>query len=97
MSDVAATTPQVAYSNAYIVVVARAIDILLGTFWKRDYGITISSYTRLEMLKPSPARWARALNTFLDFLEKDHCELARICDIERADKAKAILQGQLAP
>ena len=93
MSD----TPTVAYSNVYIVVVARAIDIFFGTLFEREYGITISSYTRLEMLKPKPARWARILNAFLDFLEKNHCELARLCDIERADKAKAILQGQIAP
>jgi hypothetical protein len=43
------------------------------------------------MRQPSPPLWARALNAFLNFLEKGHCELAIACDIERAQTALQIL------
>lgn len=94
------TTPmgvEVVYSNAYIVVVARAADLFFAMVWKRKYGVTISSFTRLYMMLPSPPKWAIRLNRFLDFFEKNHCELARLCDIERAQAAMDILTGKIPP
>jgi hypothetical protein len=91
------TGAAVVYSNAYIVVVARGLDLFFAIVWKRKYGVTISSFTRLYMMLPNPPKWAIRLNRFLDFFEKDHCELARLCDLERAQTAQDILNGKIPP
>ncbi len=80
-----------AYSNAYYLVLARTIDIMLcGWIW-RDYDITISSMTGLELRKSAPARWARLLGGFLNWLQKGHCEAAIAADTIRLYQAAAIL------
>lgn len=84
----------VAYSNVYIVVVARCLDLLVAGWIWRQYGVTISSFTGLAMHRAAPPSWAKILNGFLNFFEKNHCELAIICDLERAALATAILQGR---
>jgi hypothetical protein len=80
------------YSNTYVMVLARTVDILCcGWIW-RNYGCTISSMTALELRKPAPRRWAVILGTdFLNRLQANHCELAVIADRERANQALAIL------
>lgn len=84
-------TAPVRYNKAYVVLIARVIDIAIAAFIWRDYDITISAQTGLVMRKPNPPTWARALNAFLNFLEPGHCELAIACDIERAQAALVIL------
>jgi hypothetical protein len=81
-----------AYSNSYVMVLARTIDILLcGWVW-RDYDVTISSMTGLELRKPTPRAWARILGWILNHLQARHCEMAIIADRERAQQALAILK-----
>lgn len=90
-------TPMSKYDNAYVVVIARTIDILLcGWIW-RDYDITISSMTGLELRKPSPARWARILGGFLNWIQTNHCELAIAADLNRCSQAIAILEQKAQP
>ena len=81
----------VTYSNGYAMVVARTIDIAFAGFIWREPGVTISSLCGLEMRKPRPRLWARVLNAMLNAIEKNHCELAIICDRERAQAALALL------
>lgn len=83
----------VKYNQTYAVVVARCIDLCVAGFIWRDYGVTISSFTGLELRRPKPALWARALGWVLNHIETNHCELAIACDIERADAALHILEG----
>ena len=79
------------YNKGYVVLIARTIDILTCTWIWRDYDVTISSMTGLEMRKLHPKRWARTLNAFLNWLEPGHCEGAIKADIERAKEALTIL------
>jgi hypothetical protein len=81
----------VRYNKAYTVLIARVIDISLSAFIWRDYDITISAQCGLAMRRPNPPLWARALNAFLNALERGHCELAICADIERAQAAQVIL------
>jgi hypothetical protein len=90
-------TPKYAYNRSYAVTVARAIDILAATLWRRDYDITISSLCGLELRKAAPARWARILGAFLNWLETNHCELAIKADLQRLAEAQAILTGMAKP
>lgn len=85
------------FNRSYFSVFVRCIDLLFAGWIWRDYGITISSFTRLEMRKVSAKRWARVLNGFLNLFEKEHCEKARLADIERAETAIKILKGEQAP
>lgn len=83
------------YSNTYVLVLARTIDIMLcGWIW-RDYGVTISSMTGLELRKPNPKLWARILGWTLNHLQANHCEMAIVSDTERANQALAILKPQI--
>jgi hypothetical protein len=79
------------YSNGYVIVIARTIDILFcGWIW-RDYDVTISSMTGLELRNPAPRWWARWLGWVLNHIQTNHCELAITADIERANQALALL------
>lgn len=79
------------YSNSYVMVLARTVDILLcGWIW-RDYDVTISSMTGLELRKAAPRWWARWLGAFLNWIQTNHCELAIIADTERANQALELL------
>lgn len=81
------------YNNAYFFVILRGIDIVACTWVWRDYDITISSMTGLELRKPAPARWARLLGGFLNWLQKNHCELAIAADITRCGQALKVLES----
>lgn len=83
------------YNRGFGVVVARAIDILFAAVIWRDYDITISSLTGLELRKPNPRWWARALGWSLDHLSKGHCEGAIKADIFRAREALTLLQADV--
>jgi hypothetical protein len=86
-----------AFNNSYGVLFARTIDVLTCSWIWRDYDITISSMTGLELRKPSPALWARILGWCLNHIEPHHCELAIAADIERATNALLILRGKIGP
>lgn len=79
------------YNKAWVICVARCIDICIGGWIWRDYDITISAQTGLAMRGVNPPRWARILGGFLNKLEANHCELAITCDYERAELAMKIL------
>jgi hypothetical protein len=81
-----------AYSNGYFLVLLRAVDVLACTWIWRDYDITISSMTGLELRKPAPARWARILGWVLNHLQTGHCELAIAADELRCLEALKILK-----
>lgn len=81
------------FNNSYGLVIARALDILACTWIWRDYDITISSMTGLELRKPAPARWARLLGWVLNNLQAGHCESAIVADRERCKAALEILGG----
>lgn len=80
------------YSNGYVIVLARTLDILLcGWIW-RTYDITISSMTGLELRNNVPKKWAVILGWVLNHIQANHCELAIQADIERAMFALGKLQ-----
>lgn len=85
------------YNNSYGMVIARTIDILACSWVWRDYDITISSMTGLELRKPNAARWAKILGGFLNFLQANHCELAIAADEMRANQALSILHDNSRP
>lgn len=87
----------VPYNRSYVFIVLRAVDLFVACLIWRDYDVTISSFTGLEMRKPKPRWWAKALNWFLNKCEKNHCELAIAADIERANTSLAILKGEQQP
>lgn len=70
--------------NSFLMVILRGIDILFATWIWRDYDITISSLTGLELRKASPRKWAVILGWVLNHIQKNHCELAIISDTARA-------------
>ena len=79
------------YTNTYVMVLARTVDILLcGWIW-RKYDVTISSMTGLELRTLQPRLWARLLGGLLNWLQKGHCEGAITADIERARQALLLL------
>ena len=71
-------------SNAYAMVLARAVDIFACTLLWRDYDVTISSMCGLQLRTASPALWARLLGGTLNTLQTNHCELAIAADLQRA-------------
>lgn len=79
------------FSNVWAVVILRSLDVFWACVIWRDYDITISSYTGLELRKPKPQLWARVLGWVLNHIQKDHCEGAIAADIERARDALTIL------
>jgi hypothetical protein len=79
------------YNKGYAVTVLRALDIFVGTLIWRDYGVTISAMTGLELRKPQPAKWAKILGGFLNGISPGHCEGAIASDRLRAKQALAIL------
>lgn len=82
------------YSNSYVMVLARTVDILLcGWIW-RDYDVTISSMTGLALRTTKPL-WSRLLGGFLNWLQTNHCELAIQADTERASQALLLLSGKM--
>lgn len=86
-----------AYSNGFALVIARTVDILIAGWIWRDYGVTISSMTGLELRKPQPERWARWLGGALNWLSPGHCESAITADIVRAREALALLHADVVP
>lgn len=87
--------PAATFSNAYYAVLLRGIDILACTWIWRDYDITISSMTGLELRKPAPAHWAILLGReFLNRLQTNHCERAIAADKLRCEQALEILNGR---
>lgn len=87
----AAPFKPVKYNKAYVICIARCVDICIGGWLWRDYDITISAQCGLAMRRERPPLWARWLGWFLNTLETDHCELAITCDYERAQAAMVIL------
>lgn len=79
------------YSNAYFQVLLRGVDILFCTWIWRNYDITISSMTGLELRKTTPALWAKLLGGLLNWIQSGHCELAIIADTTRIRQASIIL------
>ena len=77
--------------------VALTVDLWLCALIFRDPDITISSMTRLYMMRAKPPYWARGLNGFLNLLQPGHCEIARLSDIARAQGAIVILNAQEPP
>lgn len=83
------------YSNAYVLVLARTVDIMLcGWIW-RNYDITISSMTGLELRKTTPAPWAKILGGLLNGIQPGHCEAAIVADTARLQEAAIILGVKL--
>lgn len=79
-------------TNAYTMVIARAVDIFFCSIIWRDYDITISSMCGLELRKGAQAKWwAKVLGGFLNWLQAGHCELAIQADITRIQAAAIIL------
>ena len=83
------------YGNTYVLVLARSVDILLASWFWRDYDITISSMCGLELRKRAlgrPAKgWLCWLGGVLGKIQTDHCEQAIAADLLRAQQAQGIL------
>jgi hypothetical protein len=89
------------------MVIARTFDIMLcGWIW-RNYDVTISTMTGLELRKTVPKEWAVILGGFLNGLQYaiehimgwphglNHCEGAIAADITRLQQAAIILGVKL--
>lgn len=85
------------YNRSYWLTFWRSVDLFFACLIFRDYDITISSFTGLEMRKASPRWWARVLNWFLNRIQKGHCEIAIAADTERAQESLKILTGVVQP
>ena len=83
--------------KSYGYKVALFVDFWVCALIFRDPDITISSMTRLYMMRAKPPYWARGLNGFLNLLQPGHCEIARLSDIARAQGAIVILNAQEPP
>ena len=81
--------------GTYVFKVALALDVFVCALVFRDSAVTISSKTGLELRRAYPHRWARVLGSVLNFVERDHCELAIECDTARARAALVLLGGAL--
>jgi len=81
-------------NNSFVMVVLRGIDILAATWIWRDYDITISSLTGLELRKPAPRKWAVVLGWVLNHIQKNHCELAIASDRLRALTTMQMLESK---
>ena len=70
------------------------LDLFIcGLIWRMP-DITISSMCGLELRRPNPAWWAKAISDFCDVFEADHCEKAIAADAERAHSAlQTLTQG----
>jgi len=87
-------TASVHYNKTYAITIALGIDILFASWIWRDYDITISAFTGLELRRgKDAARWAKILGAFLNWLEANHCELAIQGDRARAADALKVLGG----
>jgi hypothetical protein len=86
-----------AFNNSYGFVFLRAVDLFWASLVWRDYAVTISSMTGLELRKPAPKRWARILGWCLNHLQAGHCEAAIAADLTRAYLAIKILEGRMQP
>lgn len=84
---------KVPYSQTYVAVLGRALDLFISTALKRDYGITVSSWCGMTLRKGDSSSPYWKLGKFLNFLQKDHCELAMACDRERAQYVIDTLPG----
>lgn len=79
------------YNKGYLVTLMRAVDVLACTWIWRDYDVTISSMTGLELRLSSPRRWAIVLGWILNHLQAGHCESAIVADTVRCNQALGIL------
>jgi len=76
----------------YLYKLLLFIDIFLCAVFFRDPDITISAETGLAMQRAKPPAWAKALNWFLDKIQKGHCAQAIEDDIVRAQIAIKYLE-----
>ena len=81
------------FNNSYGFVFLRALDTFGASLIWRDYALTISSMTGLELRKSAPARWARVLGWCLNHVAAGHCESAISADTLRAHQALLLLVG----
>jgi hypothetical protein len=79
------------FTNVWAVVILRALDVFFACCIWRDYDVTISAWTGLDLRKPTPQHWSRILGWILNRIQPNHCELAIAADIERAQAALIIL------
>lgn len=79
------------YGNTYVFIVLLTLDLAVAALVRREYGITISSYTGLELRKEQPKAWAIWLGAFLVLCQTNHCEEAIAADRERAQYAQKVL------
>lgn len=83
--------PPAKYNKGYVITILRAFDIFAASLIWRDYGVTISAMTGLELRKPQPAKWAKILGAVLNWISPGHCESAIASDRLRAHQALKIL------
>lgn len=88
------TSPPV---HTFIGKILVAIDMLACVLWTRDADITISAMLQVYVDLHVATRLERLLYSFLNWLERGHCEIARLNDIARAQKAIDILTIKNAP
>lgn len=80
------------YNNSYGFVLLRTGDLAAAAVVWREYGVTISAFTGLELRAAAPATWAIYLGAFLVFCQNNHCEQAIAADRERAVTAQGMLK-----
>jgi hypothetical protein len=68
-----------------------AFDYFISVLWSRDFDITISSQCGLYWRKGNPPVFWHVLHIGLNLLQKDHCELALLGDLARAQAAIKLL------
>lgn len=70
--------------------VLLAFDLFVNVLWDRDFDISISSTCGLYWRHDPPLFWY-LLHEMLNGLQKDHCELAMVGDLARAQAAIKLL------
>lgn len=77
--------------GTYVGKVLLALDYFVSVLWSRDFGITISSQCALYWRRGTPPLFWYLLHRLLNAMQKNHCELAVVSDLARAQVAVKLL------
>jgi hypothetical protein len=79
--------------KTYVAKVLLALDYLVSCLWDRNFDLTISSQCGLYWRTGHAPWFWWTLHELLDALQKNHCELAIIGDLTRAQATIKLLSA----
>lgn len=77
--------------KTYVGKVLLALDLFVNVLWDRDFNLSISSTCGLYWRRGNPPAFWYVLHRLLNALQKEHCELAMLSDLTRAQQAIKLL------